>query len=187
MKEARRGLRKLVLLVHVTCSVGWLGSVFAFLVLALAALNGTDDVLGRGAYMAADLVLRFVIVPLAVVSVAGGVLSSLVSRWGLVRHYWVIVKLVLTTAATVVLLLQLEPIGAAARAAGTTGAPRPEAAGMSMLVHAVGGIVVLLVVTALAVYKPRGTTASPAGRRSARVHRAQRARGGVDVVVAADG
>jgi hypothetical protein len=102
MSESRRGLRKLVLFVHVTCSVGWLGSVLAFLALALAALTSADEVLGRGAYVAADLVLRLVIVPLALASVAGGVLSSLVSRWGLVRHYWVIAKLVLTTVATVV-------------------------------------------------------------------------------------
>jgi hypothetical protein len=158
MSESRRGLRKLVLFVHVTCSVGWLGSVLAFLALALAALTSADEVLGRGAYVAADLVLRLVIVPLALASVAGGVLSSLVSRWGLVRHYWVIAKLVLTTVATVVLLLQLEPIGAAARLAEASGTPRPGTAGMSMVVHAVGGIVVLLLATALAVYKPRGTT-----------------------------
>jgi hypothetical protein len=55
-------------------------------------------------------------------------------------------------------LLQLEPIGAAARLAEASGTPRPGTAGMSMVVHAVGGIVVLLLATALAVYKPRGTT-----------------------------
>ncbi len=68
-------------------------------------------------------------------------------------------KLVLTVVATVVLLQQIEPIGAAAnRSAAPGGGPLPEAAGLSMLVHAIGGAVVLLAVTALAVYKPRGTT-----------------------------
>jgi uncharacterized membrane protein len=167
MRTAQRGVRKLVLLFHVTCSVGWFGAVLAFIPLAVAVVNSAEDDLARGAYLAADLLLRFVIVPLALASVVTGVLSSLVSARGLVRHYWVIAKLVLTVAATVVLLLQIEPIGAAAeRTAAPEGGPLPEAAGLSMLVHAIGGVVVLLAVTALAVYKPRGTTRFAA--RSAR-------------------
>nr|BFE80578.1 hypothetical protein GCM10020093_031790 [Planobispora longispora] len=35
-------LRKLALTAHVTSSVGWLGAVAAFLVLALAGLSGQD-------------------------------------------------------------------------------------------------------------------------------------------------
>lgn len=159
MSTAPRSVRKLALLAHVTCSVGWLGAVFAFVPLAVAAVNSSEDSTARGAYLAADLLVRFVIVPLALGSVVTGVLSSLVSAWGLVRHYWVITKLVLTVVATVVLLLQIEPIGTAAnRSAAPGGGPLPEAAGFSMLVHAIGGVVVLLAVTALAVYKPRGTT-----------------------------
>jgi hypothetical protein len=160
VSDARHGLRKPALLVHVTCSVGWLGAVLAFLALTLVALNSTDDARARAVYLAADVVVRFVIVPLALASVAGGVLSSLVSPWGLVRHYWVIAKLVLTVAATVVLLLEAAPIAAAATSA------RPEVAGMSMLVHSVGGIVVLLAATVLAVYKPRGTTRAARPRRA---------------------
>jgi hypothetical protein len=174
MRSAQRNLRKLALLAHVTCSVGWLGAVFAFISLAVAAVNSSEDSTARGAYLAADLLVRFVIVPLALGSVVTGVLSSLVSAWGLVRHYWVIAKLVLTVVATVVLLLQIEPIGAAAhRSAAPDGGPLPEAAGLSMLVHAIGGAVVLLAVTALAVYKPRGAARFAA--RPARVDSRQSA------------
>ena len=159
MRTAQRSVRKLALLAHVTCSVGWLGAVFAFVPLAVAAVDSGEGSTARGAYLAADLLVRFVIVPLALGSVVTGVLSSLASPWGLVRHYWVITKLVLTVVATVVLLLQIEPIGAAAdRSAAPGGGPLPQAAGLSMLVHVIGGVVVLLAVTALAVYKPRGTT-----------------------------
>ncbi|WP_214405446.1 DUF2269 domain-containing protein [Pseudonocardia lacus] len=168
MRVARRGVRKLVLLTHVTSSVGWSGAVLAFVPLAAAAVGATGGDLARGAYLAADLLVRFVIVPLALAAVLTGVLSSLVSTWGLVRHYWVIAKLVLTVAATVVLLMQIEPIGAAAVRAGAPGGPLPEAAGLSMLVHAIGGLVVLLAVTALAVYKPRGTTRFATGSAARR-------------------
>jgi uncharacterized membrane protein len=170
MRTAQRSVRKLALLAHVLCSVGWLGAVFAFVPLAVAAVDATEDSTARGAYLAADLLVRFVIVPLALGAVVTGVLSSLVSGWGLVSHYWVISKLVLTVVATVVLLLQIEPIGAAAnRSAAPGGGPLPEAAGLSMLVHAIGGVVVLLAVTALAIYKPRGATRFAA--RSARADR----------------
>ncbi len=158
MNTARRGLRKLALLAHVTCSVGWLGAVLGFLPLVVAGLSSDDQNLARGAYMAADLLVRSAILPLALASVVTGVLSSLVSTWGLVRHHWVITKLVLTIIATAVLLLQIEPIGAAAELAGTSTEPLPRAVGLSMLVHTIGGVVVLLVITAIAVYKPQGTT-----------------------------
>jgi hypothetical protein len=159
MSSARPRLRKFVLLAHVVSSVGWLGSVLAFLAVVLAALNSSDDTLVGGAYVLAYLLVWSVIVPLALASLVSGVLSSLLSPWGLVRHYWVITKLGLTVAATVVLLLQLEPIGAAAQVSTSLHAEPPSsAAGLSMLVHAVGGTVVLLVTAGLAIYKPRGTT-----------------------------
>jgi hypothetical protein len=36
------GLRKLALLAHVTCSVGWLGAVAGFLALAIAGLASRE-------------------------------------------------------------------------------------------------------------------------------------------------
>ena len=55
------GPRKLVLTLHVTSSVGWLGAVAAFLALAVA---GRDDEMVRAAYLAMELVTGFIIVPL---------------------------------------------------------------------------------------------------------------------------
>jgi hypothetical protein len=166
MRSVRRTLRRPVLLAHVVCSVGWVGAVLAFVPLAVVAATGGEEELVRSAHLAADLLVRLVIVPLALASLVTGVVSSLVSTWGLVRHYWVIVKLVLTVVATVVLLLQVGPIATAAAAANA--GSLPGGVGASMLVHAIGGISVLLVVTGLAVYKPRGTTrgAAASGRGS---------------------
>ncbi len=139
-------LRRLALTAHVASSVGWLGAVASFLVLALA---GQDP--------AMDLVARFVVVPLALGSLATGVVSSLGTSWGLFRHYWVVAKLALTVVATAVLLTKLPVIRLLARGAEASGAR------LSMVVHAGGGLVVLLVATVLGIYKPRGLT--PYGRR----------------------
>lgn len=154
------GLRKLVLTAHITFSVGWIGAVAAFLVLAIAGVSSQNPQMMRAAYPAMELTARFVIVPLAFASLLSGLIQSLGTPWGLFRHYWVLLKLLLTIFATVVLLKKIPLIGYAARRAAETPMPSAalRAAGIPLVVHAAGGILVLLVVTILSVYKPWGLT-----------------------------
>jgi hypothetical protein len=156
----RPWVRKLALTAHVVSSVGWLGAVATFLALAAAGLASDDAELVRAAYLAMDVTAWFVIVPLAFASFLTGVIQSLGTPWGLVRHYWVLMKLVLTVFATVVLLLQLEAIGYVADESRETLLSRTDLRGArtSLLLHAGGGLLVLLTTTILAVYKPRGMT-----------------------------
>jgi hypothetical protein len=154
------GLRKFALTAHVTSSVGLLGSIAAFLALAVAGLISQDAQMLRAAYLAMELIARFVIVPLALASLLSGLIQSLGTPWGLFRHYWVVVKLLLTLFATVVLLVKMELIGYAARVAAGTTLSRADllAAGIQLVVHAAGGLLVLLVPAVLSVYKPSGVT-----------------------------
>jgi hypothetical protein len=153
-------VRKLALAAHVASSVGWLGAVGGFLALAVAGLTSDDGQLVRGAYLAMDVTVRFAIVPLALASVLTGVIQGLGTPWGLFRHYWVVVKLVVTIAATLVLLSQLEPIrylaDTAARTTLASGTLRAERT--SLVAHAGGGLAVLMVPMVLSIYKPRGRT-----------------------------
>ncbi len=153
-------LRKFALTVHVASSVGWLGAVAGFLILAVAGLAGRDAQTVRAAYLAMELIARFVIVPLAFASLLTGLVQSLGTPWGLFRHYWVLVKLLVTVFATVVLLLQMGQIGHLADAAAETTVSGGELRGArgSLVVHASGGLVTLLVPLALSVYKPKGVT-----------------------------
>ena len=151
----RPGLRKLVLTAHVTTSVGWAGAVAAYLALDITATVGADVQAVRSAYLAMETTAWWVIVPLALASVLIGVVNALGTAWGLFRHYWVVAKLLLTLFATSVLLAETRTISASARAATTSADPR-ELPGS--LPHSVGGLVVLLVVIGLSVYKPRGLT-----------------------------
>lgn len=100
------------------------------------------------------------IVPLAFASLLTGLIQSLGTTWGLFRHYWVLVKLLLTVFATLVLLVKMELIGSAARLAAEEVLSRADlrAAGIQLVVHAGGGLLVLLVPMVLSVYKPRGMT-----------------------------
>ncbi len=155
------GLRKLVLTLHITSSVSWLGAVAGFLVLAITAINSKDAQMVRAAYLSMALIARFVIVPLASASLLSGIIQALGTPWGLFRHYWILVKLLLTLFATVVLLLKTPLIGYAARqaAAATFFSADLHAAGRELLVHSAGGLLVLVVVTTVSIYKPWGTDA----------------------------
>ena len=153
-------LQKVALLAHVTTSVGWIGAVASFFVLAIAGLTSTDPQIVRGAYLGMDLTTRFVIVPLALASLLTGLVSSLGTTWGLFRYYWVLVKVVMTVAATIVLLIHLQPIGHLAQVAleTTSFSSDVDRLRVQLLAAAAAAIVVLLVITALSVYKPRGRT-----------------------------
>jgi hypothetical protein len=158
-------LRKFALTAHVISSVGLLGSIAAFLALALSGLNSQDSHIIRSAYLAMDLIARFIIVPLAFASLVTGLIQSLGTPWGLIRHYWVLAKLVLTIFATTILLIKLKLIGYAAQLASGAILPRADihAVGQELVLHAAGGLLVLLIPMILSVYKPRGLTAY--GRR----------------------
>lgn len=149
--------RKLVLTLHVTSSVGFVGAVAAFLALAVAGLV-TDGPLASAAYPSMQIVTWWVIVPLAASTLLIGVLQSIGTPWGLVRYYWVIIKLALTLLALAVLMLQTQSVDMLAQAALGGTLTEHASTRFSMVLHGTGGIVVLLIATVLSVYKPRGMT-----------------------------
>jgi hypothetical protein len=159
------GLRKVVLTAHVTSSIGWFGAVAAFLALAIVGMASQDRDLLRAAYLVMGLTTWFVIVPLALASLLTGLVSSLGTRWGLFRYYWVLMKLVITVLATLILLVHTQPIDLLAGAAAKTAVlgANLHGAQLQMVVASCLALVVLLVLTALSVYKPRGMT--PYGQR----------------------
>jgi hypothetical protein len=168
----RPGARKLALTAHVTASVGWLGAVAAYLALAIAVLTSEDAQVVRAAYLAMELTVRWVVVPLAFASLLTGLVSSLGTSWGLVRHYWVVFKLLLNVLATVVLLLYTQSIGyfADLAASAQSGAALGQLRHPTHAIHSGAALLVLLVATVLAVYKPRGMT--PYGWRKQQAQRA---------------
>lgn len=162
-------LRKFALTVHITASIGWVGSVAGFIALAVAVLTSDDDLTVRGALIAMELTASWVIVPLAFASLLTGLVMSLGTKWGLLRHYWVVISFILTVLAVIVLLTQMEPIGYYARLAADPTSSIADLRGGGSLLHPVGGLVVLLVIQVLNMYKPRGMT--PYGQRKLREQR----------------
>jgi hypothetical protein len=154
------GLRKLALTAHVTSSVGSLGAVAAFLTLAVAGLISADAQMMRSVYLVMELIAQSVIVPLVIASLVAGLIQSLGTTWGLFRHYWVLTKFLLSVTVAIVLLLQLQPISYIAGIAEHTMMSGADFLGLrtSLVVHATGGFLFLLVAATLSVYKPQGMT-----------------------------
>jgi uncharacterized membrane protein len=154
-------LRKLALTTHVTASVAWLGAVVAFLALSVAGLTSQDPQTVQGAYLVMELTAWVVLAPLSLASLATGLVCSLGSAWGLFRHYWVLFKLAINLVATIVLLLYmqtLEHLGDVAAATTLSGNGLRGLRDPSPVLHAAAALLLLLVATTLAVYKPRGLT-----------------------------
>ena len=150
-------VRKLALASHLTVAVGWIGTVVAYLALGIVASTSEDAETVRGAWVAMELIGWYVIVPLALASLMTGLIMSLGTRWGLFRHYWVLFSLVLTTVATAVLLLHMPDVSSIADVAREAEDARLFSLGGD-LAHPALGLVVLLVIQVLNVYKPPGMT-----------------------------
>jgi hypothetical protein len=158
-------LRKFALTAHVTSSVGWLGAVGSFLALAVAGLTTQNAEIVRATYVGMELTGWYVIVPLCIAALLTGLIVSLGTTWGLFRHYWVLVKFLLTVIAALILFGFTQTLGSLGELAAnrTLSVDELRSLNQSPALHSGGGLVVLLVTTILAVYKPWGMT--PYGRR----------------------
>ncbi len=158
-------LRKFALTAHVTSSVGWLGTVASFQALAIAAVMSRDPQTVRGFYLAMELTGWYVIVPSCLASLVTGLVVSLGTPWGLFRHYWVLVKFLITVVSALILFGFTQTLGSLGDLAADATVSMNELRDLkqSPAIHSGGGLLAILVATILAVYKPWGMT--PYGRR----------------------
>lgn len=160
------GLRKIALSAHITFSVGWFGAVVPYLALTIAGLTSHDVQVVRAAYVSMELIGWFVIVPFSIAALLTGLVQSLGTQWGLLRHWWIVVKFVLTILSIAILLRHMQGASHMSRMAMdvTLSTAAFRAQQIQHLVHPAGGLLVLLTVMALSVLKPWGRT--PYGRKT---------------------
>ncbi|HZS21367.1 MAG TPA: hypothetical protein VFA63_10305 [Pseudonocardiaceae bacterium] len=90
--------RAIVRAVHVLASIGWFGLVVVMLVLSAAALTTDGGPSPHFPYQLMDQIASPMIPITAVATLVTGVALSVATPWGLLRHWWIVVKLVLTLA-----------------------------------------------------------------------------------------
>jgi hypothetical protein len=151
-------IHKVALTAHVIFSVGWLGAVIAYLPLAVQGLRTADAEVVRSAYLAMEQIGWFVVVPLCLLSLVSRLIQSVGTEWGLFRRYWIVAKFVLTVISTVILLSHMPVVSRMARLAATMELPiaTPETMRTQLVVYAAGGLVVLVAITVLSIFKPWG-------------------------------
>lgn len=159
-----RRARRLWLTAHVAVSVGWLGLDLGLLTLGITGLATSDPATMRAAYLAMGVFADVLLIPVAVGTLITGVVVSVFTPWGLVRHYWVLVKFGLTVVAGTATILALRPTIAEAVArvsALPAGAPRDvdlARVGVSLVAAPTVALAIYLACTVLSELKPWGRT-----------------------------
>ncbi|MCR3749184.1 hypothetical protein [Lentzea californiensis] len=101
--------RKAVLLVHVLSAGAWLGIDLALGILVVVALSAEDTGTAGVAIQAVDLFAIWPMFGASVVCMISGAVLGLGSKYGLVRYWWVAVKLVLNTGMSLLIAFALRP------------------------------------------------------------------------------
>jgi hypothetical protein len=147
------GRHRLLLTVHIGVTVAVLGADLALLALGIAGLRGTDP---RTIYPAAHLLGQWLAAPLAVASLATGVLLAATTAYKPWRYGWVAAKGGITLVLTGALLGVLVP--GLGRAAAAASAAPPDVTQTQRLLYTIApaaAAVLLTVNLALGRYRPR--------------------------------
>ena len=102
------------------------------------------------------------ILPFCLASLATGLIQSLSTNWGLLRHDWVVAKLLIAALATTLLTLHMRSVSYVAGIAAGGSLLPADLRHIRMQITA-DAVLALMIATALSVYKPHGLT--PYGRR----------------------
>ncbi|WP_084263407.1 hypothetical protein [Actinomadura formosensis] len=153
-----RRWRKTTLIVHLVSAGAWIGIDVMVAVLVLTGHFGaTADVRGL-AYRALATFVVWPMLTSGLICLVTGLILGLGTRWGLLRHWWVAIKLVLNLVLCALILLLLRPgmdqVGDYGRTL-TPGAPEPEFISKLFYPPAVS-LTALTLATVLSVAKPWG-------------------------------
>lgn len=153
--------RKAVLTLHVTVAVGWVGIEIAQLLLGLVGLSSDDAGVVRATRVVMEILGIELIAIMAWTTLLTGLLLATATQWGLLKHYWIVTKLVIN----IVLMLDghffLQHWLREQAEMGTA----PESVSLRLVISMSIALALLVSATALSVYKPWGKT--PRGRRPA--------------------
>ncbi|MFI0350230.1 hypothetical protein [Actinomadura sp. 9N407] len=153
-----RGWRKTVLVTHIVSAGAWIGIDVIVAVLVVTGRFGSTDAVRGLAY---ESLATFVVWPMlvsALASLVTGLVLGLGTKWGLLRYWWVAVKLALNLVLCFLIVFALQPgmdeVGAYGREL-PAGAAEPEAISSLFFPPAVS-LTMLTFATVLAVAKPWG-------------------------------
>lgn len=153
-----RGRYKATLVTHIIASGAWIGIDVIVAVLVMTGRFGGDPAMRSLAYRALAAFAVWPMLAAGLLSLATGVVLGLATTWGLLRYWWVAVKLALNLVLCMLILVSLQPGMAEVADYGRDllgGRPDPAAVSSLFFPPAVS-LTALTLATALAVVKPWG-------------------------------
>ncbi|MFC0542681.1 hypothetical protein [Kutzneria chonburiensis] len=165
--------RKAWLLAHVAVSVGWFGGGYAMLVMGIVAMTSAGTPLRPAAYELMHLSDTAIMIPGSLGALITGLVVALYSKWRVLHHWWVVIKLLLTVGAMVFAYAYIaQNVKTALEATLANPAADVERIAESVISGNVVMLLALLATTLLSIFKPWGRTAygrrALAGRRPVR-------------------
>jgi hypothetical protein len=103
------GLRKATLVLHIVCGVGWMGADVVLFILLFRGMTTDDGSVAASCYIAVSEFVPIAVPPLSVGVLLTGLLLGWGSKWGVLRYWWVVVKLVLSSIMVVLVFTSLIP------------------------------------------------------------------------------
>lgn len=139
-----RRTRNLVLTIHVVVSVGLLGDSAGFLAVAIRRALSDDSAFVDASHDVLGTFALFFGIPLSFLALLTGIALGLGTPWGVLRHPWVVAKLVLILTVIAVGATILRPV------LDDDGDP----SSTPLIAGAAYDVAALTTATALAVFKP---------------------------------
>ena len=152
---------------HVLAAGVWIGVDVIVAVLVVAGWFAGDTMVRGVAYQALGIFVLWPMLTAGLVSLASGVLLGLGSNYGLVRYWWVAVKLVLNIVLCTLIVVLLRPGLDDLRAYGldlTTGAAAADLDRSWLFFPPAVSLTTLSLATTLAIAKPWGRVRSRSRR-----------------------
>ncbi len=150
--------RKGVLVVHIVSAGAWIGIDVVMAVFVFTALGTEDDSIKALCYRALELFAVWPLLTAGLVCLASGVVLGLGTKYGLVRYWWVAIKLVLNIVLTALVLVALRPgvIEAAEQGRRFAAGEAASLAVGDLIFPPIVSPTALLIAFVLAVFKPWG-------------------------------
>ena len=151
-------MRKGVLVVHIVSAGVWIGIDVVMAVVIFTALLTDDDNTKALCYRVLELFAVWPLLTTGLVCLASGVVLGLGTKYGLVRYWWVAIKLVLNIVLTTLVLVALRPeVSKAAEQGRQFAAGEPASLVVGNLIFPpIVSPTALLIAVVLAVFKPWG-------------------------------
>ena len=153
-----RGWRNATLVVHIVAAGAWIGIDVIVAVLVLTGRFSNNVAVRSLAYQALATFVVWPMLTAGLVSLATGPILGLGTTWGLLRYWWVAVKLALNLVLCTLIVLVLRPGMDEVAGYGRdllTGTPDPGSVSSLFFPPAVS-LTTLTLATVLAVFKPWG-------------------------------